>query len=183
MSPSIPIPALQDLELLPFLDAEGAIPAAFAGKIGAYAIYDREGTLQLVDYSRDISFGLLQHLIRQPEKCYGVRVYAIERPSRTVLEAIRQTWLAAHGSVPAGNGVDAALWQEPIDVRHALTPSEVAACEAAGELERGKILKQAARRCQEERLARLQARGATVTARFNPKLKEKGLLDLNPSKR
>lgn len=183
MSQSAPIPHLATLELLPYLDENGAIPASLAGKIGVYAIYDRDGVLQLVDYSRDIGFGLLQHLVRQPDKCYGVRAHAIARPSRTVLEAIRQAWLAEHGSVPAGNGADAPLWQEPIDVRGTLTATEVAAYEAAEELGRAKILKQAARRCQEETVARLEARGVRVAIRFNPKLKEKGLLDLNPIKR
>lgn len=183
MSVSVETPSLTSLEVIPYLNTEGAIPESLAGKIGVYAIYDRAGVLQLIDYSRDMGFGLLQHLVRQPEQCYGVKAYAIARPSRTVLETIRQAWLAEQEAIPAGNGANADLWQKPIDVRGALTPEEKAAYEAAEELGRAKILKQVARRCQEDKLQQLQARGLQTEIRFNPKLKEKGLLDLNPVKR
>ena len=183
MSTSTEVPTLADLRTIPYLDANGALPAELVGKIGVYAIYDRAGMLQLIDYSRDISFGLLQHLVRQPEKCYGIKAHAIERPSRTVLETIRQAWLAEQDTIPAGNGADADLWQKPIDVRDSLTPEEEIAFQAAAELGRAKILKQVARRCQADKLEQLKARGLEGEVRFNPKLKEKGLLDLNPIKR
>ena len=183
MSISTEVPILANLQAIPYLDANGALPAELAGKIGVYAIYDRAGVLQLIDFSRDIRFGLLQHLVRQPEKCYCVKAHAIARPSRTALEAIRQAWLAEQDTVPAGNGVDADQWQKPIDVRGSLTSEEEAAYDAAEELGRAKILKQVARRCQADKLEQLKARGFTEEVRFNPKLKEKGLLDLNPVKR
>ncbi|MEO0947152.1 MAG: GIY-YIG nuclease family protein [Cyanobacteria bacterium J06641_5] len=183
MSLSTEVPSLAALPAISYLDANGALPSELAGKIGVYAIYDRAGTLQLIDYSRDMSFGLLQHLVRQPEKCYGVKAHTIARPSRAILEAIRQAWLAEQETIPAGNGVDADLWQKPIDVRGALTPEEEAAFAAAEELGRAKILKQVARRCQADKLEQLKARGLEGGVRFNPKLKEKGLLDLNPVKR
>ena len=41
-----------------------------------------------------------------------------------------------------------------------------------------KILKQVARRVEAQILERLSERGAKIDFRFNPKLKEKGLLDL-----
>jgi hypothetical protein len=40
------------------------------------------------------------------------------------------------------------------------------------------LLKQVARRIEETILTKLQARGVTAEIRFNPKLKEQGLLDL-----
>ncbi|MGL4620405.1 MAG: GIY-YIG nuclease family protein, partial [Chroococcidiopsis sp.] len=41
-----------------------------------------------------------------------------------------------------------------------------------------KILKTAARRVEAEILSQLQTRGLQMQLRFNPKLKEQGLLDL-----
>jgi hypothetical protein len=41
-----------------------------------------------------------------------------------------------------------------------------------------KILKNAARRVESQILSELESRGVQMQIRFNPKLKEKGLLDL-----
>ncbi|MFN6180174.1 MAG: GIY-YIG nuclease family protein, partial [Dolichospermum sp.] len=46
------------------------------------------------------------------------------------------------------------------------------------ELQKSKVLKTVARRVEEEILAILEARGLKTQIRFNPKLKEVGLLDL-----
>ena len=49
---------------------------------------------------------------------------------------------------------------------------------AHDELTQIKILKNIARRIEAEILAQLKARGVQTEIRFNPKLKEEGLLDL-----
>ncbi|MFM9158944.1 MAG: GIY-YIG nuclease family protein, partial [Dolichospermum sp.] len=49
---------------------------------------------------------------------------------------------------------------------------------AIDEIGKSKVLKNVARRVEEEILAILEARGLKTQMRFNPKLKEVGLLDL-----
>lgn len=49
---------------------------------------------------------------------------------------------------------------------------------AIDELGKSKVLKNVARRVEEEILAVLKARGVNTQIRFNPKLKESGFLDL-----
>lgn len=81
------IPTLASLEYIPYLDAEGQLPAQFQGKVGVYAIFDKDKVLQYVGYSRDIDLSLKQHIVRQAPKCYWVKVQLSDRPSRTILES------------------------------------------------------------------------------------------------
>ncbi|MGB3757948.1 MAG: GIY-YIG nuclease family protein, partial [Rivularia sp. (in: cyanobacteria)] len=74
------IPELTSLEFIPYIDENGQLPEQFQGKIGVYAIFDRDKNLQFVGYSRDVFLSLRQHLVRQPEFCYWVKVETIERP-------------------------------------------------------------------------------------------------------
>lgn len=71
-------------------------------------------------------------------------------------------------------------WTQPIDVKSLMTSEEQASYEkAAGqEMEQSKVLKNAARRVESGILASLKTRGLQTEVRFNPKLKESGLLDL-----
>ncbi|HEY9892185.1 MAG TPA: GIY-YIG nuclease family protein, partial [Candidatus Sericytochromatia bacterium] len=59
------IPSLKDLDYIPYLDDTGNLPEEFQGKIGIYAIFSQDKTLQIVNYSRDIYLSLKQHLVRQ----------------------------------------------------------------------------------------------------------------------
>lgn len=173
------IPSLASLEFLPYLDAEGKLPLSVQGKIGVYAIFDGEKLLQFVGYSRDIHLSIKQHLVRQPKCCYWLKIETIERPSRTLLEQIREHWIAENGSVPPGNGSDVAKWNEPIDAKTTMTVEELANYEKlAEEIAKEKVLKNVARRVEAEILSELEARGVTEEIRFNPKLKSEGLLDL-----
>ncbi|MBD2019067.1 GIY-YIG nuclease family protein, partial [Leptolyngbya sp. FACHB-36] len=95
------IPTLASLEAVPFLDDRGQLPESLQGKVGVYAIFDQALVLQHIGYSRDVSLSLKQHLVRQPQACYWLKVQTIERPSRAVLEATRDAWIAENGSVPA----------------------------------------------------------------------------------
>lgn len=174
----LPMTSLTDLAELPYIDAEGQLPAQFQGKVGVYAIFDSEKVLQYIGYSRDIYLSFQQHLVRQPHKCYWLKVQTIDRPNRTILENIRQDWIEENGSVPLGNSTDEAAWTQPIDTKLSLTSEEQKNLAAGDELIQIKIFKTVARRIEEQILAELKTRGLQMQLRFNPKLKEQGLLDL-----
>lgn len=171
---SDPIPSLASLEYLPYLNEDGCIPEQLQGTIGVYAIFNSEKTLQYVGYSRDIYLSLKQHLVRQPQGCYWLKVQAIARPSRTALENIREAWLTEH-KIPPGSQKE---WTEPIDAKSAMTAAEKADYQQSGELDQIKLLKKVARRVEAELNQQLESRGVKMELRFNPKLKEQGLLDL-----
>jgi len=178
MSSETPIPALSDLEYIPYLDEGGHLPESLSGKIGVYAIFDPDKTLQLVNYSRDIYVSLKQHLVRQPQSCYWLKVETIDRPNRTRLETIRKAWIEENGEIPPGNGDDEVIWNHPIDAKKTMTDEDKASYNASEELGKIKLLKKVARRVEAEIVEQLNARGVQTEIRFNPKLKEQGLLDL-----
>ncbi|MBW4694870.1 MAG: GIY-YIG nuclease family protein [Lyngbya sp. HA4199-MV5] len=172
-------PFLSSLELFPYLDDRGQLPEQFQGKVGVYAIFDQQQRLQYIGYSRDVVLSLKQHLVRQPEHCYWLKVQTIDRPSRTILEEIRAAWISENGCVPTGNGVDEGKWTQAIDAKVQMTPEEQSSYAGAiDELTQTKVLKQVARRVEADLLKVLKSRGMQVEIRFNPKLKEAGLLDL-----
>jgi hypothetical protein len=178
MSSTSNIPSLEGLEFLPYIDRGGELPQQLQNQIGIYAIFDRERGLQFVGYSRDIYLSLKQHLVRQPELCYWVKATTIDRPNRTFLESVQSSWIAENGSVPVGNGVANSTWIDPISTNNAMTAAESASFEDLDGVAQIKLLKQVARRVEATILTQLQARGVQTEIRFNPKLKEQGLLDL-----
>jgi hypothetical protein len=178
MSSSSDIPSLDSLELLPYINESGELPQSLQNQIGIYAIFDQSQALQFVGYSRDIYLSLKQHLVRQPEHCYGVKATTIDRPNRTFLESVQSAWIAENGSVPTGNGEAHPLWLDPIATNYAMTAAESAGFGDLDGLAQIKLLKQVARRVEETILAKLQQRGVKAEIRFSPKLKEQGLLDL-----
>lgn len=179
MIPSnVNLPTLADLNEIAFIDAEGQMTDQFDGKVGIYAIFDQAKTLQCVGYSRDVSLSLKQHLIRKPQNCYWLKVQTIDRPNRTILEEIRDAWIAENGTVPDGNGIDAEQWHQPIDAKSRMTSEEQATYAASDDLGRTKTLKQVARRVEAEVLQALDQRGVKMPIRFDPKAKEEGLLNL-----
>ncbi len=171
---------LADLEALPYLDTEGMLPQQFEGKIGVYAIFAEDQTLQYVGYSRDIYLSLKQHLIRQPRLCYWLKVQTIDRPNRTLLEEIRNAWIQENGNPVPGNRAEQHQWEHAIDVKAAMTDEERVQHQDPQLDERSqlKILKNAARRLEAEIIEILNQRGLKESLRFNPKLKETGFLDL-----
>ncbi|WP_373525651.1 GIY-YIG nuclease family protein [Nostoc sp.] len=181
MTPETNIFSLATLEYISYIDDRGQLPEEFQGKIGVYAIFDQKKVLQFVGYSRDVYLSLKQHLVRQPQQCYWVKIQTIERPSRTVLEDIENAWIAENGSVPSGNRDNKEKWTHPIDVKVVMTPEEQANYQnpANDELAQMKIIKNVARRVEAEISTQLlEVRGLQMQIRFNPKLKEEGLLDL-----
>ena len=178
MTTETDIPSLASLEYIPYIDASGQLSEQFQSKVGVYAIFDQEKVVQFVGYSRDVDLSLKQHLVRQPQKCYWIKVQTIDRPSRTILESIRDAWTAENGSIPVGNGSEEAKWTQPIDAKVAMTADEQISYKSSDELTQSKLLKTIARRVEGQILAELESRGVQMQIRFNPKLKEKGLLDL-----
>ncbi|MBW4486354.1 MAG: GIY-YIG nuclease family protein [Trichocoleus desertorum ATA4-8-CV12] len=172
------IPVLADLEYIPYLDDAGQVNEQFQGKVGVYAIFDQAQTLQFIGYSRDIYLSLQQHLVRRPQACYWFKVQTSDRPNRTALEAIRDAWISENGKTPVGNAEEQNLWNQPIDAKFAMTEEEQTDYREADEMTQIKLLKRVARRVEEQILAQLRDRGVQMQIRFNPKLKETGLLDL-----
>jgi hypothetical protein len=173
------IPSLTSLEPLPYIDENGELPAQLQGKVGVYAIFNRENVLQFVGYSRDVYLSLKQHLVRQPQQCYSVKVQTIDRPNRTILETIQNAWIAENGTTPLGNSTDETKWTHSINVKPLMTAEEQANYEnAVDELAQSKLLKNVARRVEAEIITELKTRGIQMEIRFNPKLKDSGLLDL-----
>ncbi|MEO0534500.1 MAG: GIY-YIG nuclease family protein [Cyanobacteria bacterium P01_A01_bin.123] len=178
MTPQTSPTVLADLAPFPYIDDDGAIPTHIQGKVGIYAIFDQAQVLQYVGYSRDVYLSLKQHLVRQPQSCDSVKVQTIDRPSRTLLEGIRDAWLTENGSIPPGNGAEAVAWNQPIDAKQTMTDAEKAEFERLEELGQIKYLKKIARRVEANILETLKQRNVQMELRFNPKLKEAGLLDL-----
>ncbi len=171
-------PALTTLTWQDYLTPEGCVDPRGAGQIGVYAIFDAEEKPCYIGYSRDIYLSLRQHLIRQPQACYGFKFLPIERPNRSQLEEIRQQWLAELGSLPPGNGADQERWEKPIDLKQTMTPQMQQEWAGLDEVSQIKYLKNLARQKEAEILDILSTRHVTEPLRFNPKLKENGLLDL-----
>ncbi len=170
--------SINDLEYLAYLDSHGKLPENLVGKIGVYAIFNQDKELQFIGYSRDIYVSLKQHLVRQPNQCYWLKAETISRPSRTILEEKRQAWIKENGIIPLGNASEEAKWNQAIDAKVSMTEAEKQEYQLSEELAKIKLLKNIARRVEAEIKAQLQTRGVTEEIRFNPKLKEKGLLDL-----
>ena len=178
MSLETEIPILENLEFLPYLDEQALLDENLSGKIGIYAIFDQDKNLQFVGYSRDIYLSLKQHLVRQPQKCYWLKRQTIERPSRSILESTKQKWIAENNAIPEGNGEQENLWTQPIDAKLTMTDEDKLSYNNNDELGQIKLLKSIAKRLEVQILETLSDSGVKVEIRFNPKLKEQGLLDL-----
>ncbi|HAC62615.1 MAG TPA: Nuclease subunit of the excinuclease complex [Cyanothece sp. UBA12306] len=169
---------LNNLDYLPYLDDNGLLSEELSRKIGVYAIFDQDKNLQFVGYSRDIYLSLKQHLVRQPKKCYWLKIQTIARPSRTILENIQQSWLQEYGITLSDNNLKEVEWIDPIDTKDLMTEEEKKDYQKADEMSQIKLLKKIARKFEAQLQENLKQRGSQVEIRFNPKLKERGLLDL-----
>lgn len=170
-------PTLASLDMQPYL-VEGELQSGLDGKVGIYAIFDAEQALQYVGYSRDIQVGLTQHLVRCPQQCHWFKFFTVARPSRTVLDEIRNAWIAEYGTMPPGNSDQQLMWEKPIDAKVFMTEAERDAIANAEPAQTNKLLKQLARRVEADVKAKVADRGAQIPIKFNPKLKEQGVLSL-----
>jgi len=166
------LPDLAGLPWCPYLNEEGQIDVALEGKAGVYGIFDREQNLVYVGISRDIALALQQHLVRVPDRCYWYKVWTIDRLDRDFLLTIQKAW-------QGDRSFDRERWEKPIDCREWMTAEEKARLEGAqDEKEINRLLKDVARRVEEEIKQTLAERGVKFAIRFDPKRKEEGLLDL-----
>ena len=169
--------SLATIEYSSYLDETGQINPHLEGKIGIYAIFDRDKKIQYIGYSRNLLKSLQQHLVRKVDRCYWFKVHTIDRPNRSILEEIRQDWLTENkGLLP--DETEQKTWTNAIDIRQEMTSEEKEEYQQQEELQKIKIYKKVSRRIEEKIKEKLSQRGMTMNFRFNPKLKEEGLLDL-----
>jgi hypothetical protein len=168
---------LADLNYHSYLDTVGIINPDLEGKIGIYAIFEEDKNIQYIGYSRNLLKSLQQHLIRKVDQCYWYKVYIIDRPDRSLLEGIRNDWIQQNQAL-LSDEEEQKQWTQPIDIKQQMTATEKEEYKQADELNQIKILKQVARKVETEIKQKLEIRGVTINMRFNPKLKEEGLLDL-----
>ena len=172
------LPSLNALDYLPYLDENGVITEDLQKKIGVYAIFNENKKLKFIGYSRDIYASLKQHLVRQTQQCHWLKVEIITRPSRTILEEIKTNWTEENGDLSIDNQENQNLWTQAIDAKVCMTEEDKETYKNSDELGRIKLLKTVSRRVQADIEETLKQRGNKMKIRFNPKLKEQGLLDL-----
>lgn len=174
---------LSRLEFLPYLDEEGLITncSRADAKASVYAIFDNDKVLQYIGISRQVYMSMRLHFARTPSKCYYVKIQNINKPSRSLLELIRDKWIEENGSSPEGNddGPHQNIWENPLDCKPLMTEEEIQKFEEAGPgPPKAKVLKNVARRLEANLENCYRERNCKERLRFDPKLKEKGLLDL-----
>eukprot|EP00871_Galdieria_phlegrea_P003420 jgi/Galph1/4079/GphlegSOOS_G2735.1 len=180
---STQVVSLESLPFYSYLDDQGFVNFQDNwGKVTVYAIYDAQYQLQYIGKSRDTRTSLLLHLLRQPNDCYYFKYYAVEKPSRTALDQMRQVWMDQMKEQPPVGNVDEFIqsrWEGPIDVQKygLVTEEEEEQLKQADENDKSKLLKQICRRVQRNIEQELKERGVNELIRWDPKLKEKGLLD------
>lgn len=174
---------LAELEFVPYLTEEGLVAKVDTTgvKASVYAVYDESKTLQYIGVSRGIQQSLRLHLARRPTQTYFFKVQNIARPSRSLLEIIKDSWIEENGSTPEGNdeGERQEIWEASFNVMPLFTEEDkifVEEKKQAGREDSG--IKTVARRFEGEIVEILKERGVTENLRFDPKLKAKGLLDL-----
>eukprot|EP01018_Ginkgo_biloba_P031058 Gb_40143 [translate_table: standard] len=121
------------------------------------------------------------HFARVPSKCHFVKVQNIMKPNRSLLEYIKEKWITENGVLPSGNdnGPQQNIWENPLDCKPLMTEEEKQKFEEAGPGPfQAKVLKNVARRIEKELDAQYKERNCKEVFRFEPKLKEKGLLEL-----
>lgn len=171
--------SLKDLAPIAYINADGQLPEEYQGKVGVYAISNADRRVEYIGYSRDVLLSLKQHLIRQPASCCWVQIQTIDRPSRTILEEICQAWIQEINQPHVLTVKMDSVWTQPIDVKPQLTEEEQQQVDQAiDDKTRSALLKKACRRVEALILETLKAQGLQTEIRFNPKLKEEGLLDL-----
>ena len=169
---------LQSLNFFPYLDNDGLINEKLHKKIGVYAIFNKNKHIQFIGYSRDIYLSLKQHLVRQPNNCYWLKFETIDNPNRSILEQIKKDWISQYKNSILESLEHQALWTQPIDTKIQMTEEDKKDYANGNEISQIKLLKTIARQVQNNIEKSLSDRGSNVEIRFNPKLKEKGLLDL-----
>ncbi|XP_057839556.2 uncharacterized protein LOC131049504 isoform X2 [Cryptomeria japonica] len=178
--------SLEELEFISYLDDEGLIvdKSASDAKASVYAIFDQNRTLQYVGISRQVYLSMKLHFARVPSKCYFVKIHHLNKPNRALLECIKEKWIEENGLLPSGNdnGPQQKIWENPLDCKPLMTEEENKLLETDPGTQQAKILKNVARRIEKELDATYKERNCNEKFWFDPKLKEKGLLELRNKK-
>ncbi|KAL3688537.1 hypothetical protein R1sor_014846 [Riccia sorocarpa] len=174
---------LENLEFRPYLTDEGFIAdySEPTAKASVYAIFDDSKTLQYIGVTRQVYQSMRLHFARVPSQCFYIKLQHLSRPSRALLEGIRDQWIVENGSTPSGNdnGEMQNVWENPLDCTFLMTDEEKLSFEeAAPGPPKAKVLKNVARRIEAGLLAVFQERKCKDKLRFDPKLKDRGQLDL-----
>lgn len=173
---------------LPLIGADGTIAPEITGRIvGVFAVTDASGCVRHVSISRDVATSLRRALARCPDSAHGYVVERFARPSRAALEETRARWAAAAaGAGTLDDGRAGELWERPADVNDPLeTRVSEETREGFKELHGRQLimgLKKATRVIQADVEERLKERGVTEKIKFDPKLKDRGLLDVQSVK-
>ncbi|KAL2621513.1 hypothetical protein R1flu_001718 [Riccia fluitans] len=174
---------LNSLEFYPYLTEEGLIAdySQPSAKASVYSIFDDLKTLQYIGVTRQVYQSMRLHFARVPSKCFYIKVQHLSRPNRALLEGIREQWIVENGSTPVGNdnGEMQNVWENPLDCTALMTDEEKLLFEeAAPGPPKAKVLKNVAKRIEAGLKEVFQERKCTDKLRFDPKLKDRGLLDL-----
>ncbi|KAJ7298458.1 hypothetical protein O6H91_Y577100 [Diphasiastrum complanatum] len=178
---------LNELEFLTYLTEEGIINdcGEVDAKATVYAVFDEQKNLQYVGITRQVYHSMRLHFARVPKKCFYVKILHVSRPNRLLLERIRTAWIVENGGAPMGNdnGPHQNIWENPLDCKPLMTEEEEQKFKEvpAGPVQ-AKFLKDVARRIEKGILAGFAERNCKEKLWFDPKLKEKGLLDLKNEK-
>jgi len=114
------LPTLESLKMLPYLCPETGLinpdcyPTSSAIRASVYGIFDASYGLQFIGMSRNIKLSLRMHLGRKPDATYGIVVYHVQKPSRTLLESIKEQWIEEVGTAL---DEDVAGWESALDVK------------------------------------------------------------------
>lgn len=84
---------------------------------GVYAIRGPDRSIMYMGYSKNVAAKLQFHQTLQPQNCVSFHVYVPPLPpeliSPDLLESVLEYWVRETGTVPRGNTVDRALWENP----------------------------------------------------------------------
>ena len=131
-------------------------------------------------FSRNVLLSLKQSLVRNPEACHWVKVTTIDRPSKSQLQEILTQWQQESGGSPYSEANPEKRWTESINLHEHMDEDEKVTYASADLTDRAKVklLKQISRKLEAKILTQLEQRGYQDELRFNPKLKESGILDV-----
>ncbi len=107
--------------------AEWQALAENARVAAVYAVLDSSNQTQYIGYSRNVLTSLKGHSIEHGgDVCAYVRVRSFKFPKREEMEQLRDSWIAALGSVPPGNAGNSGNWAATVGeiAAAAMSPAE-----------------------------------------------------------
>ena len=118
-------PPLAELELIPYLTEDGGLSdcSQAGAKACVYAVFDEAKALRYIGCSRQVNPSLRLHFARMPRQCWWVKVQHIAKPSRALLEGMRERLIEENGGRPDGNDGRSVQnqWENPLDCKPLMT--------------------------------------------------------------